>query len=62
VRLKLTNYLAAGVVVWLVDMEGQTVEVHTPGQPSQRWAMGQQVPGGAVLPGFSVAVDELFTA
>jgi Uma2 family endonuclease len=61
VRLKLTNYLAAGVVVWLVDVEAQTVEVHTPGQPSQRWEMGQTLPGGAVLPGFSVAVDELFS-
>lgn len=59
-RLKLTNYLAAGTTVWVVDPELATVEVHTPGQAAQLVRAGETLTGGAVLPGFVLPLREIF--
>lgn len=59
-RIKISNYLAAGTVVWVVDPEKQVVEVHAPGQPVQVLDADGTLDGGAVLPGFTLKVSEIF--
>jgi Uma2 family endonuclease len=59
-RIKLSNYLAAGVVVWVVLPETREVEVYAPGQPAHLLAAKDTLDGGEVLPGFSAPVQELF--
>ena len=59
-RVKLTNYLAAGVVVWVVDPERQMVEIHQSGLPVQIVDQDEALDGGDVLPGFTLAVSDIF--
>lgn len=59
-RLKLSNYLAAGVTVWVVDPAQQRIEVHAPGQRAQHLRTGDTLSGGDTLPEFSVPVDAVF--
>jgi len=54
------NYLAVGVVVWLIDPVARTVEIYTPGHAVVTLNDGQTLSGGDVLPGFSVPVKDLF--
>jgi Uma2 family endonuclease len=60
VRLKVVNYLAAGTVVWLVLPDPKVVEVYAPGQPARRLALEDVLDGGGLLPGFSLAVADIF--
>lgn len=60
VRLKVANYLAAGTLVWLVDPDAKTVEVYRPGRPARRLTGSEMLDGDAVLPGFTLAVGDLF--
>jgi Uma2 family endonuclease len=55
------EYFAAGVrLVWLVDPVTRTVEVYTtPDQPTVLHK-GRTLEGGAVLPGFTLSLQELF--
>lgn len=57
-RVKVSNYLAAGTVMWVVD-PGKRVEVHRPGQPVQILGDGDTLDGGEKLPGFTLSVDEI---
>lgn len=57
---KLGNYLAAGTVVWIVRPERESVEVHQPGQPVQTLREKDTLIGGAVLPGFKLALNQVF--
>ncbi len=59
--LKIGNYLAAGTVLWLVDPEQETVDVYINGQPVQRLRVGDTLEGGNVLPGFQLAVTDIFS-
>lgn len=59
-RIKVSNYLAAGTVVWVVDPEKRVVEVHAPGQPVKVCGAESTVDGGEVLPGFALAVSGIF--
>jgi Uma2 family endonuclease len=59
-NIKVTNYLLAGTVVWVVRPELQHVEVHAPGQPVTVYGIGDAVPGGTLLPDFTLPVRELF--
>lgn len=61
-RVKVANYLAAGAVVWVVDPEARAVEVYTPGQSVRMAGMDEMLDGGSVLPGFQVAVRDIFPA
>ncbi|MGQ9887282.1 MAG: Uma2 family endonuclease [Aggregatilineales bacterium] len=61
-RRKLANYLAAGTVVWIVDPSARAVEVYAPGQPAQTVGEGGALSGGAVLPGLSIPVKDIFPA
>jgi Uma2 family endonuclease len=60
-RLKRQDYFAAGVrLVWEVDPEARTVSVYTaPANPTVL-AETDTLDGGAVLPGFTLALGELF--
>ncbi len=61
VDVKVEEYLSAGVrLVWVINPKAQVVMVHHPDQPSSRLRIGDQLTGEDVLPGFSVAVAELF--
>jgi len=57
---KTTNYLSAGTVVWIVDPQTKTVNVHISGQAVKQYTLDDTLDGGSVLKGFSVAVKKLF--
>jgi len=59
-RIKVTNYVVAGTTVWVVDPETKMVEIHAPGHPVKRLGIGGMIEGRDVLPGFSVAVRDIF--
>ena len=64
-RAKARRYLAQGTqLVWLVDTDERQVELHRPDAPPQtlRAANDDFLAGGAVLPGFRIAVSALFPA
>jgi Uma2 family endonuclease len=58
--LKVSNYIAAGAVVWVVYPTAQLIRVHVPGQPVQIVSKDGTLDGGDVLPGFTLAVSEIF--
>jgi Uma2 family endonuclease len=58
---KIQFYLLYGVrLVWVIDPGTSTVAVQTPGEEARVLHPGETLDGGDVLPGFSVAVDEIF--
>lgn len=59
-RVKVVNYLRAGTVVWVADPENKRVEVYVPDEPPNVLGIGATLDGGAVLPGFTLAVKEIF--
>jgi len=60
-RRKAERYIALGTaLVWLVLPEQQLVEVYAPGQDVQIITRDGTLDGGAVLPGFSLPVADIF--
>ena len=60
-QLKLSDYFAANVrLVWIVDPELRTVEVHTGPAEMTLLREDDTLDGGDVLPGFSIPLAELF--
>lgn len=59
-RVKVVNYLAAGTMVWIVRPETKIVEVYVPGQPYREVGVDGILDGGDVLPGFKLAVKDIF--
>ncbi len=59
-RIKITNYLLAGTVVWVVHPDNREVEVYVPGQPVKIVDVNGTLDGGEVLPDFSLMVKEIF--
>ena len=58
---KRREYFAAGVrLVWLIDPEARTIAVYTGPRNSTLLRHGDTLSGGAVLPGFSLSLKELF--
>lgn len=58
---KVADYLRAGVrLVWVVDLETQTVTVHTPGTVPLTLSVGEEITGAAVLPEFRCPVAAFF--
>ncbi len=60
IRVKIVNYLLAGTVVWLVDPFKKYVQVFVPNEPPQTIGINGVLDGGGLLPGFTLAVKELF--
>jgi Uma2 family endonuclease len=60
-RIKITNYLSVGTVVWVVDPDKQRVEVHSPGEFVQVFELNDTLDGGKVLPGFQLPVKDIFS-
>jgi Uma2 family endonuclease len=60
VATKITNYLAAGTVVWLVASDDRTVTVHRPGQPAHTFGISDTLEAEDLLPGFKLAVKDIF--
>ena len=60
--LKLRDYFQAGVrLVWYVDPDSRTVRVFTSVEQSVVLRKGESLDGGEVLPGFTLALDRLFS-
>ncbi len=58
---KIQFYLLYGVrLVWVIDPATSTITVEIPGLEARILGPGDTLDGGDVLPGFSVAVDEIF--
>lgn len=58
--IKVSNYLAARTVVWIVRPGTHKVEVHAPGQPVRVLGIQDTLDGGQVLPGFKLAIKDIF--
>ena len=59
-RIKVTNYLLTGAVVWVANPDERTVEVYQPGVPVQILTETDILCDDRVLPGFAVTVSECF--
>jgi Uma2 family endonuclease len=58
---KLKDYFFAGVrLVWYVDPHRRTVQVYTAPDQLTQLREGQTLDGGAVLPGFTLPLGQLF--
>lgn len=58
---KARMWISFGVpLVWTVDPEARTLDVHEPNQPLIRLSADDTLAGGQVLPGFTCTVSELF--
>lgn len=61
VREKIAEWLDAGTIaVWVVDPRNRVVTVHESGCDPSVFEETDVVPGGPLLPGFSLAVREIF--
>ncbi|MCA0454256.1 MAG: Uma2 family endonuclease [Chloroflexi bacterium] len=58
---KIGNYLAAGTVLWVADYVSKTIDVYIPNQPRKTLRVGDFLEGGDVLPGFRLAVANIFS-
>ncbi len=58
--IKVANYLAAGTLVWVVYPPAREVEVYQPGEAVKIVSLDGTLDGGAVLPGFTLAVRDIF--
>lgn len=58
---KIDDYLQQGTAqVWVIDPVQERVSVYQADQPTAHYMRGQVLEGGALLPGFSLALDTLF--
>lgn len=58
---KLADYRAAGTaLLWVIDPAKRLVSVYAADAPTRWFRSGDVVDGGQVLPGFTIAVDDLF--
>jgi Uma2 family endonuclease len=59
---KLGEYFDAGTqIVWLVDPAAKSVTVHTSPDAFRTLTGADAMTAGAVLPGFQIAVQEVFS-
>jgi Uma2 family endonuclease len=60
ITVKVANYLAAGTLVWYFYPTEQKVHVYEPGKPVKTLTINDTLDGGQVLPGFKVALKDIF--
>ncbi len=58
--IKVPNYLALGIVVWVIDPDAEHVLVYEPQQAVKILSKDMMLTGGSVLPDFAVLVADLF--
>jgi Uma2 family endonuclease len=58
--IKISNYMAAGTVVWVARPDSKTVAVYIPGEPVKLLDIEDTLEGGDVLPGFILALKDVF--
>lgn len=61
-RIKVANYLASGVLVWVVRPDDKVVEVYESGQSVKLIHAGEMLDGGTVLPNFRIHIKDIFPA
>lgn len=62
IQVKIDEYLLAGVrQVWIVEPRQRTVTIHTPDAEPIVFAESDSIDGGEVLPGFELAVADIFS-
>ncbi|MEQ8675662.1 MAG: Uma2 family endonuclease [Aggregatilineales bacterium] len=59
-RIKITNYHAAGTLVWVVKPAEQLVEEHAVGKKVKIIRMGDSLSGGDILPNFTLKLSDIF--
>lgn len=59
-RIKITNYLSVGTLVWVVKPENKLIEVHQSGQAVKIFREQDTIDGGDVLPNFLMNVKDVF--
>jgi Uma2 family endonuclease len=59
-RVKITNYLLVGVMVWVINPETREVEIYKPGHKVKILTENDVLDGDDVLPGFTLAVKDVF--
>ncbi|MBI5666458.1 MAG: Uma2 family endonuclease [Chloroflexi bacterium] len=59
-RFKVVNYLRAGTMVWVVNPDRKQVEVYAPNAAPRTIGIDGVLDGGEVLPGFTLAVKDIF--
>jgi len=60
ITVKVGNYLAAGVLVWLVRSDEHQIQVYAPGQAVKVLGLTDTLDGGDVLPGVAIPVSKIF--
>jgi Uma2 family endonuclease len=60
VNTKISNYLAAGTVVWVAYPDQKVLTVHQSGHPVRVYGEHDVLDGGALLAGFTLNVVEVF--
>jgi Uma2 family endonuclease len=61
IERKMTEYFASDTkLAWLVDPARQTVTIYHDAQPGRVLNMGDAIDGETIVPGFTLALDELF--
>lgn len=58
--VKISSYLALGIVVWVAHPQEQTVVVHAPNTLPRVLTMTDTLDGGTILPDFSLPVERIF--
>lgn len=60
VLTKVNNYQLAGTTVWVVFPKSKEIQVFVPGQLTRKLGIKDTLDGGAVLPGFSAKLEDIF--
>jgi hypothetical protein len=58
-RIKVSNYLAAGIEVWVVDPTEKLIEVHRQGEPTHLYRPSDLLTS-TIFPGFEMVVEAIF--
>ena len=60
IRAKREIYQAASILYWEIYPDLERIDVYAPGQPAHSFGIDDVLDGSEVLPGFTLAVHELF--
>ncbi|MGB1285308.1 MAG: Uma2 family endonuclease [Aggregatilineales bacterium] len=60
VNIKVSNYLSEGIIVWLIDPDDETVQVHQSGQAVQIFGIKDMLKLEGILPDFTLPVKTIF--